>query len=157
VAPPEIVMDGRVVERAGGLDLYRVPHPIRMKSFVSGITLDGWMQQQSRYIRFAPKPVRGTVTISLSRTAACVDRPALFTFRVSTLRIDEHRQPVADRLQRVVKAVAPQCKVTLVRFQATAPFRIDATATHLFRADDGRDLAAQVAYAFVPNREVSAR
>ena len=157
VAPPEIVMDGRVVERAGGLDLYRVPHPIRMKSFVSGITLDGWMQQQSRYIRFAPKPVRGTVTISLSRTAACVDRPALFTFRVSTLRIDEHRQPVADRLQRVVKAVAPQCKVTLVRFQATAPFRIDATATHLFRADDGRDLAAQVAYAFVPSREVSAR
>jgi hypothetical protein len=152
VAPPEIVMAGPVVERAGGLDLYRVPHPIRMTSFVSGITLDGWMQQESRYVRFAPKPVRGTVTISLSRTAACVDRPARFTFRVSTLRIDEHRQPVADRVQRVVKAVAPPCKLTLVRFPATAPFRIDATATHLFKAGDGRELAAQVAYAFKPSR-----
>src|SRR5205085_8453839 len=106
VAPPGLVLAGRPVEQAGGLTLYRVPHPIRMTSFVSGITLDGWMQQESRYVRFAPRPVPGTVTVSLSRTAACVDRPARFTFRVSTLRIDEHRQPVADRLQRVVRAVA---------------------------------------------------
>ena len=56
VAPPGIDMVGLPVEQAGGLTLYRVSHPIRMSSFVSGITLDGWMQEQSRFVRFAPKP-----------------------------------------------------------------------------------------------------
>jgi hypothetical protein len=152
VSPPEIVIAGDRVERAGGLDLYRVPHPIRMSSFVSGITLDGWMQEESRYVRFAPRPVPGTVTISLSRTAACVDTPARFTFRVSGVRIDDHGQPAPGRLQRIVKAVAPPCKLTLIRFPARAPLRIDAKATSLFKASDGRELSAQVGYSFKPKR-----
>ena len=145
--------NGRACGRAGGgLTLYRVPHPIRMASFVSGITLDGWMQQDSRFVRFAPHPVRGTVVISLDRGAACVDRPARFTFRVSSLRIDDDGQPVAARMQHVVKAIAPPCKLTLVRIPATAPLRVDATATNLFKAGDGRELAAQVGYTFEPAR-----
>jgi hypothetical protein len=151
VSPPGITMVGRPVEQAGGLTLYRVSHPIRMSSFVSGITLDGWMQEQSRYIRFASEPARGAVTVSLSRTAACVDRPARFTFRVSNLRIDDDGQPVAGRLQHVVKAVAPPCKLTLLRVPARAPFRLDAAATNLFKAGDGRELSAQVGYSFKPD------
>ena len=153
VAPPGLVLAGRAVEQAGGLTLYRVPHPIRMASFVSGITLDGWMQQDSRVrpLRAEAGPRDGR-TISLDRGAACVDRPARFTFRVSSLRIDDDGQPVAGRLQRVVKAVAPPCKLTLVRIPATAPLRVDATATNLFKAGDGRELAAQVGYTFKPAR-----
>ena len=56
------------------------------------------------------------------------------------------------RLQRIVKAVAPPCKLTIVHIPARAPLRVDATATQLFKAGDGRELAAQVGYRFTPRR-----
>ncbi len=90
--------------------------------------------------------------ISLDRAAACVDRPARFTFRVSSLRIDDDGQPVAGRRQRIVKAVAPPCKLTLVRSRRRRPCASTPTATNLFKAGDGRELAAQVAYSFEPAR-----
>ncbi len=93
VAPPEIVLAGRLTEQAGGLNLYRLPHPIRIVSFVSGITPDGWMVEgdPSVFVRFANRPTKGTLTISVSRSAAsaCGDLPpSRFTFRVANLRIN---------------------------------------------------------------------
>ena len=154
---PEIVMIGTVEESAGGLNLYRVPHPIRISSFVSGITADGWMQDYSRFVRFAPKPIDGTVTVAISREAACGNvPPARFTFRVSTLRIDDDGQPVADRRQRVARISVPPCsKWTVLPIRARAPFRLDGTATGLFKAGDGRDLSAFVSYTI--HRQRSAR
>ncbi len=73
VTQPEITMAGNLAEHAGGLDLYRLTRPIRMVSFVSGITPDGWMVEgdMSAFVRFAKQPTPGTLTISVSRTAAC--------------------------------------------------------------------------------------
>jgi hypothetical protein len=155
LAQPTIRMIGTIQEQAGGLNLYRVPHPIRIASFVFGITPDGWMQERSSFVRFAPRPLTGTVSVSLSRTASCgAIAPGRFTFRVSNLRIDGDGQPVAGKLQKIEHGVvrSTPCEQRTVRFRARAPFRIDASATGLFKAGDGRELAALVAYSFTPDR-----
>jgi hypothetical protein len=92
------------------------------------------------------------VTVAISREAACGNvPPARFTFRVSTLRIDDDGQPVADHRQRVAHLSVPPCsKRTVLRIPARAPFRLDATATGLFKAGDGRELSAFVGYTFTP-------
>jgi hypothetical protein len=150
---PEIVMIGKIEESEGGVNLYTVPHPIRMSSFVSGITADGWMQDYSRFVRFAARPVSGTITVSISRGAACGEVPdAHFTFRVSRLRIDGDGQPVAAKRERVARATVARCTASRVlHIPARAPFRVDATATGLFRAGDGRELSAFVSYSFAPS------
>ncbi|MGH3003912.1 MAG: hypothetical protein ACRDM1_14835 [Gaiellaceae bacterium] len=154
LAQPAIRMIGTIREQAGGLNLYHVPHPIRIASFVSGITPDGWMQERSSFIRFAPRPLDGTVTVSLSRTASCgAIAPGRFTFRVSSLRIDPNGQPAAGKLQKIEHGVvrSTPCEQRTVTFRARAPFRIDASAAGLFKAGDGRELAAQVGYSFKPD------
>jgi hypothetical protein len=157
VTQPELVMRGSVAEKAGGLTLYRVPHPIRMIAYVSGISSDGWMEKgiPARYVRFAARPVRGTLTISLSRAAACGDLAlSRFSFRVSRLRIDEHRQPVAGKTETTLRSsvTSTPCEQKTVRAVVTAPFRVDGVSRGAFRSGDGRDLAAQVGFAFVPDR-----
>jgi hypothetical protein len=153
LAQPEITMVGTVHESAGGVNLYRVPHPIRMQSFISGLTGDGWMQDYSRFVRFAEKPVDGTISISISRGAACGEVPdAHFTFTISSLRIDDDGQPVAAKRQTVVRTKVPACATPPpLHVRARAPFRLDATATGLFHSGDGRDLSAFVNYAFKPS------
>jgi hypothetical protein len=157
VTQPEIVMQGSAVEKAGGLTLYRVPHPIRMVSYVSGITSDGWMEDgvPTRYVRFAPRRQTGTLTITLSRQAACGDIPeSRFVFRVSRLRIDGDNQPVAAGPEKTVRGTVTSnpCQVNAVKAQVVAPFRVDGVAHGSFRSGDNRNLAAQVGFAFVPDR-----
>jgi hypothetical protein len=157
VASPGLLIRGAVAEPAGGLVLYRVPRPIRMIGFTSGITPDGWQVDgtPSRYVRFATHPVRGTLTISASRkaAAACGDLPpSVFTFRVSRLRIDENAQPAAGRLEKVVKTGVRSnpCEDKIIRVPVVAPFLVESTSRGAFTAGDGRKLTAQVGYTFTP-------
>ena len=159
VTQPEITMAGRLTEQAGGLNLYHLAHPIRMVSFVSGITPDGWMVEgdPSVFVRFAKQPTKGTLTISVSRSAAsaCGDLPpSRFTFKVTNLRINSHAQPVAGAPQQVVRTTVRSnpCEQKLLRIDAVAPFRVEGTAVGSFTAGDGRKLAAQVGYGFTPAR-----
>ena len=159
VAQPEIVMDGRVTEEAGGLNLYRLAHPIRMVSFVSGITPDGWMVEgeTSLFVRFARKPTNGILTISVSRSAAsaCGDLPpSRFTFVVADVRINKQSQPAAGRTQRIVRTTVRSnpCEQKLLRIKAVAPLRVEGSVVGSFTAGDGRKLAAQVGYSFTPDQ-----
>jgi len=155
VSPPEIAMIGKVVENAGGLNLYRVPRPIRMASFISGITLDGWMQDASTFVRFASRPLDGVVKISISRSAACggTIRPTRFTFRVTHLAINDDGQPVPRALETTAHVRVAPCADHVLTLPAQAPFRIDARADKLFTAGDGRQLSAFVAYSFTPDKQ----
>lgn len=155
VTQPELTMAGSLVEQAGGLNLYRLAHPIRMVSFVSGITPDGWMVEgdRSAFVRFAKQPTPGTLTISVSRAAACGGQaPSRFTFRVSNLRIDSHAQPVAGRLQRTERTTvrSTPCQQKLLQVDAVAPLRVEGSVVGSFTAGDGRKLAAQVGFRFTP-------
>jgi hypothetical protein len=159
VTQPEIVMRGRIVEPAGGLNLYRVPHPIRMQSFVSGVTPDGWQVDgtPSRFVRFAAVDLPGVVVVSLARksASACGDLPAsTFVIRVSTLAIDGDGQPVAHGPQHLVRRTVrstPTCEDQTVTIRAVAPLRVDVSSTGSFDAGDGRKLTAQVGFAFKPS------
>lgn len=157
VAQPDLPVRGAVVERAGGLVLYRVPHPIRMIGFDYGITPDGWMElgAPSRFIRFATHPVPGTVTISVSRSAAAACgnlAPSAFTFRVYRLRIDDDGQPAAGPLETTARTTvhSTPCENKVLRVPAVAPLLVVGTARGAFTAGDGRQLTAQVGYTFTP-------
>ena len=153
---PAIVMVGRIKESEGGVNLYTVPHPIRASSFISGITADGWMQDYSRFVRLRAETGRRTSPPSLRSHAGrrAVRSPThISRSGVSSLRIDGDGQPVAAKRERVSRVVvAPVRGQRVLRIPARAPFRLDATATRLFHAGDGRDLSAFVGYSFTPAR-----
>jgi hypothetical protein len=158
VTQPDLGIRGRVVQRAGGLVLYRVPHPIRMIGFVSGITADGWMAlgTPSRFVRFATHPVPGTLSIAASRSsaAACGNlAPSRFTFRVYRLRIDRNGQPAPGRPETTARTIvrSTPCENNLLRVRAVAPFVVVGSARGAFTAGDGRKLTAQVGYGFTPD------
>jgi hypothetical protein len=156
VAPENITLAGRSQEVAGGLRLYRLAQPIRITSFSQGVSPDGWMSTESSYLHFGKPDARpGTAFVSMSRAAACGDiAPSILTIRVSRLNIDLNTQPTAGRrlaVKRVLVRSNPCQKSKTVRFRVRPPFRIDVTATGLFRPADGRQLSVQVGYAFKPS------
>jgi hypothetical protein len=157
VAQPDLPMRGKVVQRAGGLVLYRVSHPIRMIGFDSGITPDGWMTlgTPSRFVRFGTHPVLGTLSISASRASAAACgalAPSHFTFRVYRLRIDEYGQPAPGPPETTARTVvrSTPCENKLLRVRAVAPFLVVGSARGAFTSGDGRKLTAQVGYSFTP-------
>jgi len=156
VAPRNITLAGRPVELAGGLQLYELDQPIRITSFTSGISSDGWMGDHSSFVVFGKPNARpGTVLVTASRLASCGEiAPARLTIRLSRLRIDGNEQPAAGRLLAVKRLVVRSnpCEQGAVRIQARPPFRIDVGATGFFRPADGRTLSVQIGYAFTPDK-----
>jgi hypothetical protein len=156
VAPRNITLAGRPVELAGGLQLYELDQPIRITSFTSGISSDGWMGDRSSFVVFGKPDARaGTVLVTASRLASCGEiAPARLTIRLSRLRIDGNEQPAAGRLVALKRLVVRSnpCERGAVQFQARPPFRIDVGATGFFRPADGRTLSVQIGYAFTPDK-----
>jgi hypothetical protein len=156
VAPGNITLAGRPKELAGGLQLYELDQPIRITSFTSNVSLDGWMGDQSSFVVFGkPQAVPGTVLVTASRLASCGDiAPARLTVRLTRLRINKDSQPTAGRLLAVKRLVVRSnpCERGHVTLQARPPFRVDVSATGLFRPADGRELSVQIGYAFTPDK-----
>jgi hypothetical protein len=157
VATPGIDPVGTRVETAGGLRLFRVPHPIRLQATTSGLSPDAsWMSTSASYIRFGGRNApRGTATVTLSRTAACGDfASSPVTIRVSRLRIDEGGQPVAGKLlaRRHALVTSNPCGAQAISIGVRPPFRIDVSTTRTFQPSesDQRQLSAQVGFAFRP-------
>jgi hypothetical protein len=156
VAPGNITLAGRRQELAGGLQLYELDQPIRITSFTSGISSDGWMGAQSSFVVFGkPNARAGTVLVTASRLASCGDiAPARLTIRLSRLRINSDSQPAPGRLLAVKHVVVRSnpCERVPVELQARPPFRIDVSATGFFQPADGRTLSVQIGYAFTPGK-----
>jgi hypothetical protein len=154
VAPGNITLAGRPQELEGGLQLYELDQPIRITSFTSGISSDGWMGDESSFVVFGKPDARaGTVLVTGSRLASCGDiAPARLTIRLSRLRIDKNAQPAPGRLLAVKHLVVRSnpCERRAVQLRARPPFRIDVSATGFFRPADGRKLSVQIGYAFTP-------
>jgi hypothetical protein len=145
---------GRLQETVGGLRLYRVPHPIRIRDAEGNVSPDGWMSTTAWYYRFAtPGAETGTAVVSLSRAAACGGfRPSRITITVSKLRLNADAQPVAGALiaRRHVVLRSKPCQTKVVRIPARAPYRIDVMAVGTFQPSqfDQRRLSAQVGFGF---------
>jgi hypothetical protein len=161
VAAPGVDPVGTLVEKAGGLRLYRVTPPIRIRDAEGNISTDAnWMSTSSWYYHFAPSgPRRGVATVTLSRAGACGNvAPSRITVKLSSLRIDKPRtpngQPVAKRtlaVRRVTLRSTP-CQTKTLTFGVSTPFRIDLTAVGTFQPSqyDLRQLSAQVTFGFKP-------
>ncbi|MCW2963355.1 MAG: hypothetical protein JWO17_607 [Actinomycetia bacterium] len=156
IASGNITLAGRPKELAGGLQLYALDHPIRITSFTSNVSPDGWMGDQSSFVVFGkPGDPPGTALVTVSRQASCGDiAPARLTIRLTRLRIDENAQPVAGHplaAKHVVVRSNP-CQRFPVPLQARPPFRIDVSARGFFRPADGRKLSVQIGYTFTPDK-----
>ena len=157
VASPAVELAGRVAYRAGGMTLYRLAHPIRLQSEYGGVAPDGWMGTAAWYERFgSASDRRGTVVVTLSRSAACgAIPPARITIRVSQLAIDKNRQPVAGRIEQLrhVTVHSAPCETRTVEILATPPFRIDLSANRTFQSSpsDRRPLSVVAAFSFRPS------
>jgi hypothetical protein len=156
VATPGVDMVGKVVDTAGGLQLYRLARPIRIRDSEIGVTPDGWMSTSAIYERFGgPKAPRGVAVVALSRSAACGNVPASHVVvRVSTIRINEDRQPVAGRLIALRRTTihSTPCDSKAVRVPVRPPFRIDVSADRTFQPSpyDPRQLSVQIGFGFEP-------
>jgi hypothetical protein len=154
VASPAVEVAGSVAQSHGGLTLYRVAHPIRLRSEYGGVAQDGWMGTSAWYIRFGSAHERpGTAIVTLSRSAACgTIPPARITIRVSRLALDKSSQPVAGRLEQLrrVTVRSTPCQTQTIDIHATPPFRIDLTANRTFQASpsDRRPLSVTVGFSY---------
>lgn len=147
---PVVKMVGKLAESAGGIDLYRLPHPVRMLSFEKGITPDGWMETSSTFVRFAARPIHGTLSVSLDRTFACSTTIPVthVVIRVYHLRIDGDSQPVPGAAEQIRRVAVKPCAHPIVAFtNAVAPLIVESTAAPTFSAG-GRGLSAQTGYTF---------
>jgi hypothetical protein len=157
VATPGVDMVGKVAEVAGGLTLYRLSKPIRIRDSVSGISPDGWMSTSAVYTRFAKPNARpGTAVVTLSRAAACGNLPAShIVVRVSKVHINQDRQPAAGRLVAVRRRTlrSTPCDSLTVRVPVRPPFRVDVSSDRTFQPSqyDPRQLSAQVGFGFEPD------
>jgi hypothetical protein len=159
VAGPGVDPAGTLVTTAGGLRLYRMPHPIRIADAVGNISTDGanWMGASAFYYRFSSAgPQRGVAVVTLSRAAACGGyAPSPITVRLASMRIGSNGQPAPKKVlavRHVVVRSDPCTQSLAVRIPVTGPFRIDVTASRTFQPSqfDQRELAAQVTFGFEP-------
>jgi hypothetical protein len=154
VASPGVDPAGTLRQTVGGLRLYHVSRPIRIKDAEGLVTPDGWMTNAAWYYHFAPAGRRrGTAVVTMSRSAACGDfAPSRITIRVSRLRIDANGQPAAGKLLAVRHATVHSnpCESKAVRIPVAPPFRIDVSANGTFQPSefDPRQLSAQVGFGF---------
>jgi hypothetical protein len=161
VATPGVDPVGQLAEEAGGLRLYRVHAPIRIRDAYGNLSADGanWMSTSSWYYHFAPQgPRRGIATVTLSRGAACGPFPASpITVKVSSLYIEGPRthngQPVTKKMLAVRRVLlhSTPCDSKTLTFRVSTPFRIDLSAARTFQPpNDPRQLSAQVTFGFKP-------
>jgi hypothetical protein len=156
VSTPGVDMAGRVIDTAGGLRLYRLARPIRILASETGVTPDGWMSASAIYERFGGPDARpGVAVVALSRSAACGNLPAShIVVRVSTIRINQDRQPAAGRLLALRRTTirSTPCDSKAVRIPVRPPFRIDVSANRTFQPSqyDPRQLSVLINFGFEP-------
>ncbi|MGZ4336595.1 MAG: hypothetical protein ACXVRA_04695 [Gaiellaceae bacterium] len=161
VAGPGIDPAGELQTTAGGLRLYRMPHPLRIADAVGNVSTDGanWMGTSAFYYRFTSAGTKpGFAVVTLSRGAACGGYAASpITVKVASMRIDVNGQPAADRVLAVrhVLLRSDPCMTKTFRIPARTPYRIDVTASRTFQPSqyDQRQLSAQVTFGFEPAKK----
>ncbi|HEY6962601.1 MAG TPA: hypothetical protein VI408_11985 [Gaiellaceae bacterium] len=155
VAQPGIDPVGTLVTTVGGLRLFKVAHPIRLRDGYGNISTDAnWMSTSAFYYRFSSAGTKpGVATVTLSRAAACGGfAPSHITVKLSSIRIDENGQPSPGKVlaTRHVLLRSNPCETKTVRIPARAPYRIDLSAVGTFQPSefDQRQLSAQVSFGF---------
>jgi hypothetical protein len=152
-------MQAEPVARWGQLTLYHrtAAGPWKLHEALQQVYNDSWVPEWSTYTYFKAGQ-RGTLEVTLSRTAFCGDAPVGHAgIVVGTVRIDPKRGgPVLGRIDARRKHLVENCKEFTEKVPvARTPVRAVVTISPTFRpldygASDPRNLGAQVSFRFVP-------
>ena len=162
VARDGVAIAGDVAaEPRGGMTLYRLDGPLRLRYATTGVEPDGWMGARSSFSLYVPETEerRGFARVVLSRQGACGDAFPTSTavVRLGPLAVGENRQPALARVDEERRVRLRPCAVETVVLRAAVPFHVEVEVQPTFKpsdvdagSGDTRDLGAQVGYGFLP-------
>ncbi len=157
VATPGVDMVGKVAEMAGGLTLYRLSKPIRIRDSVIGITPDGWMSTSARLhaLREAERTSwsgggHAEPGGGLRQRAGLAHRRSACRSCASTRTANRPPAGCSPSGARTLRSTP--CDSLAVRIPVRPPFRVDVSADRTFQPSqyDPRQLSAQVGFGFEP-------
>lgn len=156
------IVGEKVGRPRGSLQLIRVEAPLRVRYANRGVFSDGWMGGRASYSQFSdPRGSEGRAKVTLSRTGWCGQNiPGNVVVRVGPAVVGDDKQPALGTPARTVKTVINACESPdPLLIPTRTPFLIDVRITPTFspakldpNLGDVRELGAQVAFEFVPNR-----
>jgi hypothetical protein len=153
------VVGKRAAEPRGGMTLFRIQPPLRLRYGQTGVYPDGWMGAEAGYSQYAPDEgaTRGFARIVLSREAWCgKDVPGKITVKVGPVVVRAN-QPSLGHPVQIRRDVIHSCEQKTLVIPAQVPFRVEVSISPTFspaRIDpalgDLRDLGARVGFSFIP-------
>jgi hypothetical protein len=161
VARGGVAVDGDPVgEPRGGLTLYHLDRPLRIRFAQIGVEPDGWMGSHASFSRYVPDDglEHGLAKVVLSRQGACGDAfpTSTATVRVGPLAVVDGQPTFAGEPRERQVRLEP-CAIQTVLIPATVPFHVDVEVDPTFvprevdpSSGDARALGAQLGFGFEP-------
>jgi hypothetical protein len=154
LAGPGVTLQAPIVGDWGGLKLYKLNGPWKLRDAAEGLYDDGWAPGHSSYTLFS-RQGPGTLVVNLRRTGYKGDAPpGNAVIRVGTIKLKD-QEPVIDKVIAVRRAVVENGGEVEVRIPVTAtPVQavVDISPTFQPSPTDTRPLGAQVNFGFEPKR-----
>jgi hypothetical protein len=154
----EVVGD-RAAEPRGGMTLFKIKPPLRLRYGQTGVYPDGWMGASAAFSQYAPEAgsTRGFARIDLSREAWCgKDIPGRITVKVGPVVVRD-KQPGLGEPVQIQHGVIHSCERKTFVIPARVPYRAEVEITPTFapgKVDpalgDLRELGARVHFSFIP-------
>jgi len=167
LAERSIDLVGKVLDEKGGWRLYRIEHPLRLRSSEAGLYSDGWVGATheadivtASYNRFeTPGDRRSTMIVTVSKKGWCGKNvPGKVTIQVGTLALGQQRNGVLDRVTAERRWVVNSCEEKTFTIPAPPPpFHVDVAIDGTFvphdldpTSSERRRLGAMVSMTWTP-------
>jgi hypothetical protein len=157
LAGPGVVLQGRVVGEWGGLQLFRIHGPWKLRQAVEGVYSDGWAGELSSFTYYQ-RGGPGVLLVDLRRTPSSAP-PGNVVIHVGTVRLNSHGNPVIGHLTAARRTIINDGSEVKVRIHvARTPLRALVTIKPTFQPSttDTRELGAQESFAFCPAAQPAA-
>jgi hypothetical protein len=169
LAENSIDLVGKIVDAKGGWRLFRIEHPLRLRSSQSGIYSDGWLGSQheadvvsAAYNRFeTPGNRASTMVVTVSKKGFCgTNVPGKVLIQVGPLALGQQGNGVLQRVTQERRWVVNSCDERTFTIPAPPPpFHLEVSIDGTFVPHDldpslseRRHLGAMVGITWVPGR-----
>lgn len=169
LAERSIDLVGKVIDEKGGWRLYRIEHPLRLRSSQAGIYSDGWVGAQheadivsASYNRFeTPGNRPSTMLVTISKKGWCGKNvPGKVLIQVGTLALGQQRNGVLQRVTAERSWVVNSCDEKTFAIPAPPPpFHVEVTIDGTFvpneldpTSSERRRLGAMVDLTWMPGQ-----
>jgi len=170
LAENSIDLVGKVLDEKGGWRLYRIEHPLRLRSSQSGIYSDGWVGSQhpadvvsASYNRFeTPGNRPSTMLVTVSKQGFCGPNvPGKVLIQVGPLALGQQGNGVLQRVTEERRWVVNSCDEKTFTIPAPPPpFHVEVTIDGTFVPHDldpslseRRRLGAMVGITWIPGAQ----